>query len=1117
MGSRLIGEGRHFLCGRPPQILLLTASDENIDIRELKLHRFGVVEIPEVEVVITIFPLENNVLLTICNVNREARAHLYNLSNPNKPFLSIPFGKSVASASFDVKARLLAIQSDMEPGIIQFFKFGEDYKSRQNLKPVDLNKLFAVESCVEFSLQPNSKFFWFLLEGQVRKIDYKNGSMVNKALKLDKDLQNVKLKCTPDGSCLLAIDDSNITVPIMTETGTMLERVENISNEIQMVQISNQMIASQLKGGQLSFRRMVVTGAQHETKLNKEGKYSQKISDLHFNGKQLHWIDYIYWMFTKFPCNDLLTSDQETLHFWFTWPRFQEEFKSKLNSAVNSIWNRIYLTKKPMDFLLIHSAEPNSSVATIPDLKVTSVKLGNFLKQLITFVPIQIARCQSNSFYVLKDGQPISLESVQVAFDMVEKINLGFYESIISDWSKDIKVISSMGKQTTGKSYTLNHLSGSSFNIAGTRCTDGCWMTVKEQDDCLYVILDFEGLGSFERTEQDDMLLSLFNSSISTITIFKTEKRLDRDVDKMFNKINLGSDQLKGTDKVFKGKFMIVINDVAEQDVEDTPKEFEEKISNIVSSGENNFIKKLYNSDFEIMAFPAFESSEYYESIENLSLIIREELGAIFQSGTDFLATLKLLMAKLSINDFSPLDRQQIDERVQFLRSLLHVAISHGQISKDLPKKKELDLRSLDEPNFQILNEKSVELPLVGNYKLNDVNLVIESDEIEDFVLRFLKIKSLSSENFEEWRQGLERFVSESIRFRFERVQIWLEENLKKWRTTENTEYEDIINLVLENLDCLKVSHLQTLKLCDEKCIECFLKCTSILSHKGDHKCSTSHQCDAVCSFCDVSKQSKCKLQFGHDGKHVCKEESHVCSEPCRFQSLNKCTGECQKITGHQDEHQCSEKRHPCIEFCSLDGCEGRCVISCDEEHLVHKCTREECIQLCSVPSCSNKCAALDHFHGCDLSAIYIKEQQLGFEAAFLLDDGSGRFDCEEHFCGKEHQCQQQCDQDGYCHVQTEKQLDKDETFEGARDTFTYSVKYIEKGEKFACRKKLKLGNPPLQRCAMSFATHLVEDIFTSWSATVLNLTGVFTVPEMMVGGTRPPSIILIQRYQRMK
>jgi hypothetical protein len=39
-----------------------------------------------------------------------------------------------------------------------------------------------------------------------------------------------------------------------------------------------------------------------------------------------------------------------------------------------------------------------------------------------------------------------------------------------------------MGKQSTGKSYMLNQLSGSCFDTSGGRCTDGVWMTVCDLD-----------------------------------------------------------------------------------------------------------------------------------------------------------------------------------------------------------------------------------------------------------------------------------------------------------------------------------------------------------------------------------------------------------------------------------------------------------------------------------------------------------------------------------------------------------------------------------------------------------------------------------------------------------
>src|SRR5690606_21809244 len=124
--------------------------------------------------------------------------------------------------------------------------------------------------------------------------------------------------------------------------------------------------------------------------------------------------------------------------------------------------------------------------------------LGKWIQELICFLPIQIARAENNEFMVLTDGILIPLAEVKDTYDLKEKISLGLYEGILNTWKGKILVISSMGKQSTGKSYTLNHLAGANFAISGSRCTDGCWLTMKVTNDCLYILLDFEGVGSIE-------------------------------------------------------------------------------------------------------------------------------------------------------------------------------------------------------------------------------------------------------------------------------------------------------------------------------------------------------------------------------------------------------------------------------------------------------------------------------------------------------------------------------------------------------------------------------------------------------------------------------------------
>ena len=1054
-------------CGlRKQEKQRLNSTESQVNIEAFsKANSSWTLSIPENNKLHSIFAADDSRLILVSNLDGElGRVAVFNRSSQNKPLTEIKFGKPISKCSFDSKTKVIAAHFDRDPGILYLNKFTEDYGSQEKLHSVDLLQMFGLGDStdvmnLEFCLQPETNFVWIFFNGKLRKINYKKRAFVGKTISIHDEV--VSLKITPDGSCLFIINENDSALPVMTATGNTLEAIENIGRTLQIFTIGSRMLAVELENTNVAFYQLTITGARHETKLSKQkGEESQNCRTEQPekpDDDAKHWVHSIYWMFTKFPCNDLLANNQHKLELWIDVQSKSVDLKQKVASEINAALNKLYLTKKPLDCLEIHADLKQRNLSE--NLKNTTWSLSAFLKKLITFVPIQIARCQANEFNLLDRGKTISLETVKVAFDLTKKINFGFYESIFNSWTGEIKVISSMGKQSSGKSYTLNHLTGSSFNIAGTRCTDGCWMTVKEQEDCLYVILDFEGLGSIERTEQEDMLLSLFNSSISTITIFKTEKRLDREVDKLFNKINLGSDQLKGTEKVFKGKFMIVINDVAEQDVEDTPNEFEEKISNIVHKSENNFIKKLFNGDFEIIAFPAFESPEYYEMISKLLKIIQLDVKPVFDNGREFMNTVKLLMAKLAINDFSPLDRQQIDERVRFLRSYLNFATHFGQMSNTVPKKRELDLKSLDDPEFTIPIQKEMQLISGKSITLNDYDTNFEENQLDSLLLKFVSFCKPLPDNVLVWRQDLESYVFQCIQFRFERVRLWLEENLRKWRHEENAEHSDIITAVMESVDSLKLNFEQTYKFCDEKCAQCFLKCTQILNHRtnsDEHGCGTSHKCRAACEYCSEPGQNiVCKMSFGHSGKHMCNETNHVCCEPCRFKSLNDCAGECQKMTGHDGWHECSEKRHPCKEICTLDGCQGRCVINCDDDHSVHKCNKEQCISQCSIETCTNKCVALDHFHGMPASGVYKKEQGLVNDFPFLLADGISRFDCVAHFCGKEHQCDQDCQHEGLCRVSTEKQL-KDETFQGERDTFTYSLKFMEKGEKLKCRRRIK-------------------------------------------------------------
>lgn len=153
--------------------------------------------------------------------------------------------------------------------------------------------------------------------------------------------------------------------------------------------------------------------------------------------------------------------------------------------------------------------------------QLSRLPFGDWVRLLMCMTPIQICRAENKCLRPLRNGVHSS-EDVDYAdaLSLSRVINFGWYDAILTSWPGKIKVVSSMGKQSCGKSYLLNHQSGSLLDVAGGRCTDGVWITMRPSQDCLYVLLDFEGLGSFERSEQEDMLLSIVNAAVSNITIF---------------------------------------------------------------------------------------------------------------------------------------------------------------------------------------------------------------------------------------------------------------------------------------------------------------------------------------------------------------------------------------------------------------------------------------------------------------------------------------------------------------------------------------------------------------------------------------------------------------------
>ena len=60
---------------------------------------------------------------------------------------------------------------------------------------------------------------------------------------------------------------------------------------------------------------------------------------------------------------------------------------------------------------------------------------------------------------------------------------------------------------------------------------------------CFFIVL--AGIGSWERTETEDMLMSLFSAAISNITVFKTHFDFNRYTEQTLSRFNTGAPKVR--------------------------------------------------------------------------------------------------------------------------------------------------------------------------------------------------------------------------------------------------------------------------------------------------------------------------------------------------------------------------------------------------------------------------------------------------------------------------------------------------------------------------------------------------------------------------------------------
>ncbi|GES75141.1 hypothetical protein GLOIN_2v1781568 [Rhizophagus clarus] len=735
-----------------------------------------------------------------------------------------------------------------------------------------------------------------------------------------------------------------------------------------------------------------------------------------------------------------------------------EKFEKYIKEMFENLEN---FTKKPASILKKFS----TSTTTFQKLDIgnsnfqkkfsSEYQLGKWIIQLCCLIPIQIAVTRKNMFLPLKDGLStnedylIDLEDGHHVDIIAKNISFGWYEGIFKHFSyKKVKVVSSMGEQSCGKSFMLNHLIGTTFDESAMRCTEGVWMSLVNTQEYIYVALDFEGLRSLERTPQEDMFLTLFNTVVSNLILFKNQFAINRDVSTMFQKFQDGAKLFESDPKMFQARLCIIIKDVPRGDKDGIKKEFQLKLSQLVKEeGEDNFISRMYRGGLNIIPWPVFNDIAWFKQLSQIKKRLDEQ-ETKYENARAFLHNTKVIMAKLMICDWGSLSEDLIQIRVAMLKRLLPFTISYG-IERNDPFIEHLVNHDSGELIYDpIINlcdvlkdfKNSTEIFSDSGILLYDERTSFErlSEDLRRYFENTVQPRRESHDD-NEWFSNLSKFFEYVIKRRKSRVQYWYEQNTAKF-PQDNSDIASGKYVMKQEIS--KLALLWTL--CGLRCHQCGLKCVKNRDHKENHECLTDHKCYFPCHFTKAHNDDyipECSHKAGHEGKHVCDEINHSCGKPCNLIDKRNCQKVCFKEIGHDDgEHLCQSRNHYCGEDCSLSThthttkgdyhCPNKCIKPYEEEHHLHRCENTTCPIQCPIPDCKEKCQSNDHFHA--FSDLQVN-----------------------HFCGNEHQCRELCEDDGICQVDT-KPKEKKETYKGLiNETSITFTKYIQLSKRLECNKKI--------------------------------------------------------------
>ena len=547
------------------------------------------------------------------------------------------------------------------------------------------------------------------------------------------------------------------------------------------------------------------------------------------------------------------------------------------------------------------------------------------------------------------------------------------------------------------------------------------------------VSLDFEGLGTFERSLEQDIDLAMIGAAMGNSIILRVDKTIDTFLASRLANWAEGSKNINSTNSqnYFGGNLIFCQKDVLNEHAEDIKKEFNKQINESVRNWYNveqeRNIRQINLKNFPIYGIfskfinsptPIFNQNQFHYFLRHKFIhllsknILIERSLPKFRTGCEFMESLKNILAIVDIHDYNVLDSIAIDNLKDYILENKNKAIEILGIYQNNLKKNydsfdefENDLKSnLEMLKYSYISnkEQKIEETLILEIiskNMKWVNTKINYDGILKIKLKSLnsfKNESLSPKITTKNNKIFKKFHKSSEINIYKEISSRSLSNSKKQKSSFKHileiegirdfgllllipfEYKEIFSLedIKKKLFSIWKKIGETINLSIPEIIENFdLFINEIIKRRERNIKNWLKKLTSSFNKQNIKSIKSINISLNEKWK--------ICKESCSF-----CFYKCSKILGHTNEHDCGFD-HICHEECQT--CQ---IIICEES--------QNCDNICHNKKAGHKEPhSCSHIHYCQ--KICSQNNLRGCAKKCKIEYGhKGKCSCKEvHFCNK--------------------------------------------------------------------------------------------------------------------